>query len=409
MGSKQRPRFASKLAIVIVVCFGALVIGASAAVRGGWRVVPVAPPHGIAAPGPVGEIFGNMACVSKSDCWSAGTGESRTGANVSFMEHWTGSRFKLVRSPSRAAFLQGLDCVSAKDCWVAGGRGRQDPTFGQISRYKPLIAHWNGRRWATVAVPNPRGVSNQLSDVSCRSRSDCYAVGWTGTAKRERTLIERFDGRRWSVVSNSAPRGQAFAYLDGIDCVSKSLCIAVGAEQRGASTASHVFAERGSGRRWRVLSMPDYPAPNSASALYGLSCTSARFCMATGSAFYFPAGGYNPGVAMAERWNGRRWSLIKPSLPETGKLVGAVIRLADVSCVSSRVCWAVGATPGISGHSPAVTAFWNGSRFTLGRNANPAAHSELDADYCLRASDCLALGFALNRRSTPYPIAERLR
>jgi hypothetical protein len=375
-----------------------------------WNAVPIQAPAKVASPDSFGELFGNMACVSASDCWSAGTGLTTFGANVPFIEHWTGSRFELVKTPVSNAFLQGVACVSASDCWVAGAAGSNPPVGSdQLGHYSPVMEHWNGKQWAQAKVPNPSGTDDELADVSCISSDSCYAVGWTSTTGGARALIEHWAGKQWTVVANATIGGQAFTRLDGIDCVPHSVCNAVGQEQATMSSPPHAFGERGAESKWSVVSMPSPPSPNSNTELYGLSCPAANDCLATGSAYFWPESGYNPGEPIAEHWNGTRWSLITPRLsePAPGGNVGAT-RLSDVACVSTRLCWAVGATAGITGHSPAVTARWDGSQFALGENDSPDTEDQLDALDCVSASVCFAVGYGGNGTGRLHPIAEKL-
>ena len=78
------------------------------------------------------------------------------------------------------------------------------------------------------------------------------------------------------------------------------------------------------------------------------------------------------------------------------------------TCASTTLCWAVGATAGITGHSPAVTASWDGSKFTLGDNDNPDRQDELGALDCVSASQCFAVGYGGNGSGALHPIAEKL-
>ena len=377
-----------------------------------WNAVKIQSPAGIVGVDSFGELFGNMVCVSASDCWSAGTGVNKSGRDVPFIEHWDGSSFRLVKSPVGKAFLQGLACVTARDCWLAGGAGSNPPADvypPQLGHFSPLMEHWNGKKWATANVPNPAGVDNELADVSCISTSSCYAVGWTSTATSAKTLIEHWTGKKWTVVSNAATEGQTFARLDGIDCVPHSVCNVVGQEQATNASPPQVFGERGTKAKWSAVSMPSPPAPNNSTALYGMSCPAANDCLATGSAYYWPSQGYNPGEPIAEHWNGTHWSLISPTLsePATGGNV-PVTRLSDVACASTALCWAVGATAGITGHSPAVTASWDGSHFTLGDNDSPDRLDQLGAVDCVSTSRCFAVGYGGNGSRALHPIAEKL-
>src|SRR5947207_12562352 len=74
----------------------------------------------------------------------------------------TGAAWSIVSSPNTSAtqdnFLSDVTCTSASDCWAVGGT---------------LIEHWNGTTWSIVTSPNTGGVSG----VTCTSPSDCCAVG----------------------------------------------------------------------------------------------------------------------------------------------------------------------------------------------------------------------------------------
>jgi hypothetical protein len=75
-----------------------------------------------------------------------------------------------------------------------------------------------------------------------------------------------------------------------------------------------------------------------ASALVGVSCVSRSLCVAVGS--LTPAGGTQ--VALAERWNGARWSVDRSARPSAP----GASALSAVSCTSRRFCIAVGSGPG---------------------------------------------------------------
>jgi hypothetical protein len=372
-----------------------------------WNAVKIQVPGGLAGADSFGELFGNMACVSASDCWSAGTGVNKSGRDVPFIEHWNGHQFRLVKTPVRKAFLQGLACVTARNCWLAGGAGSNSLAYGKLGHFSPLMEHWNGKKWARVKVPNSSGTDDELADVSCISRSSCYAVGWTRTSRSAKTLIEHWGGKKWTIVSHAAGKGQSFASLDGVDCVPHSMCNVVGQEQATTSTPPHVFGERGVGKKWSVVAMPSPASPNTNTEVYGMSCPAANDCLATGSAYFWPGGGLDPGEAIAEHWNGSHWSLIAPNLagPPSG---GDVNRLSDIACSSTTQCWAVGSTFTDMAIAPAETASWDGSKFAPGDNDNPYPQDQLGAVGCAGASECLSVGYGESNGGHLNPIAERL-
>lgn len=405
--------------LVIPACAGALWLGAvallapSAAAADRWTTVPIAQPAGLASSNNNYSLFGNLACVDAADCWTAATGLNADGGDVPFIEHWDGKSFKLVRTPVAKSFLQGVACASSTDCWAAGAAGTPSSTYGQVGSFVPLLDHYNGSKWSAVRPPNPEAMSDdELSDVSCSASNDCYAVGWTQSDDSSRTLIEFWNGKRWQLASHAALAGQTFSQMVGIDCPSK--CIAVGEEQATKDSPQHVVGELQVPHRiavkhshrhrtvlvWESIAMPSPAAPNNNTEVYGLACPAVNDCIATGSSYYWPADGYNPGDAVAWHWDGRQWSVIEPHL------TGAE-RLNDIACVSRRSCSAVGDTGGITGTAPAVTASWNGSTFTETSNDAPYRIDNVDAVGCARRH-CLSVGWGQTGNESPRVFALEL-
>jgi hypothetical protein len=409
-------------ALLGVSMYAALAVPATAVAAGHWAAVSIAQPSGIATPNANGALFGNLACVDSSDCWTAGTGVDKSGADVPFIEHWDGSSFKLMSTPVAKSFLQGVACPSSTDCWAAGGAGTPPPlnSYGVVGHFVPLLDHYDGSKWSAVRPPNPGGTpDDELSDVSCAAANDCYAVGWTRTDDSERTLIEFWNGKRWQLASHAALAGQTWSAMVGIACPSK--CIAVGVEQAGKNDPPHVVGEVQAAHRvavkhshkhrtvlvWESVPVPSPPSPNTYTQVFGMACPALNDCLATGSAYGWPSDGLNPGEAVAWHWNGRRWSLIIPHLagPASG---GGVNQLADVDCSSRSACWAVGGTFTDMEKAPAVTASWNGSKFTETSNDNPYDSDHLDAVGCAKGG-CVSVGWGSNGGVGVHAIALELK
>ena len=110
---------------------------------------------------------------------------------------------------------------------------------------KMFSEHWNGTTWTIAAVPTPAGAkTGQLSSVSCRSASSCYAVGVASTASATKTLVEHWSGSHWSIVPSASPSGASSASLNGVSCPSASTCLAVGTYN--AHDSFFTLAEQGS-------------------------------------------------------------------------------------------------------------------------------------------------------------------
>ena len=183
----------------------------------------------------------------------------------------------------------------------------------------------------------------------------------------------------WSVV-HSPNRRAGGNFLDAVSCVSANMCMATGHRLNSAG-ALVTLAERWDGTRWTLVPSPNVGRSNN--ELVAVSCASAAACMAVG----FTQGG--PGGTLAESWNGTRWSVVRtPSLAGTGS------DLNGVSCVSADACTAVGAVSPNGTALSTVIESWNGTRWSLVPNPNPAAGGGLSGVSCVSAHACMAVGFS---------------
>ena len=103
----------------------------------------------------------------------------------------------------------------------------------------------------------------ELASVSCVDPTFCLAVGtyrpqavWNNP-QGEYPVVMRFDGQRWSKVRAPAPLN---AELKGVDCLSRSQCVAVGVRFAAADGSSSPLVESLSGTRWSLQTLTG-PAP----------------------------------------------------------------------------------------------------------------------------------------------------
>ncbi len=143
---------------------------------------------------------------------------------------------------------------------------------------------------------------------------------------------------------------------------------------------------------WSKVPSPNPAAP--AGQLFGASCSGASACTAVGT-YVKPSG---RGVTLAERWNGKKWS-IQPTPNPSGAAVSA---LSGVSCTTASACIAVGVSTTGSGVRVTLAERWNGTTWRIQRTPNPAGArgSFLNGVSCASPSACTAVGvFGLGRRS----------
>jgi hypothetical protein len=400
-----------------------------------------------APPGAVASILSGVSCASARACTAVGQSTDSSGGSVPLAEAWNGTTWAVRAVPVPAGgngVLTSVSCASARACMAVGYTGNFQ---------LPLAARWNGATWTVRILPfPPSAVQNPLTGVSCTSATACTAIGQAETDTTT-PLAERWDGATWTIQHVPVPAARKVV-LTAVSCTSATACTAVGRISR-ANGRIGLRAEHWNGTRWAVL--PGTRLPFGSGDVNALSCTSARACTAVvnrlrsfhgsfngrvaalverwngrewtvqrtpgaarkrgrnllgvscTSARRCMAVGYFAKVALAERWNGRRWR-IKPTPGDPGRVAPNV--LAGVSCASASACLAVGSyhQRGIlGGFSTTLTERWNGTRWAIRAAPSPTRDSVLSAISCRSARDCTAVGSRSThrRRFRTKTLAER--
>lgn len=258
-----------------------------------WSISPSANPAGSG----FNYVYG-LGCATVSSCFAVGQAYTPSLAYYPLTERWNGSRWLLVRAPepagSQGAIFGGVACPAVNDCLAVG--------VNRTSRaYVTLAEQWNGSAWKVLPGPSGATATGYLDGVTCVSDQDCYAVGFTGTTA-DAAQIQRWNGSTWSQVATPSPAGATDSYLYNVSCLDASSCWAAGMYTVGA--AHRTLLEHWNGTTWTIVPSPT-PSGTSYSALTEAACISAASCVAVGFA---EKGGVNS--ALAERWNGRAWSLV---------------------------------------------------------------------------------------------------
>lgn len=221
-------------------------------------------------------------------------------------------------------------------------------------------------------------------------------------------LAERWNGHGWTV--DRIPSPSHVSELDGVSCPSQRTCIAVGQYFRSSHNELHggyfgwgsglTVAERWNGRSWSIQH-PVNPGGNSVngsgvSMLNAVSCATTTSCTAVGSYFGPTRAG---GGTIAEHWNGKRWSVQKT--PASTGLNGT---LDAVSCASSVSCMAVGAIANDPRtRDRALAERWNGTKWSVVHLPEPAhtTVAALSGVDCLSTAVCIAVGNFTTQRVVP--------
>lgn len=241
-------------------------------------------------------------------------------------------------------------------------------------------------------LPMPKGGDTdvELSSVDCVDPSFCIAVGafrpndsFT-SYEDEHTVVLRFDGRRWSVMrSPSTPE----ADLDGVDCVSRVDCVAVGESVNAQGESSPLIEQMRKGA-WSVVfsPAPDFYSQNS-SHLQAVSCISMNNCTAVGWDNGIGYGrGLNPSTGIVEHGASQGWTLasLAPLTPKIQPQSNGGIEvptntfdptfLMTVSCTSS-LCVSAGEQRSFIDHHQGIWTPLAGSPLMINGVTCSGAHA----------------------------------
>jgi hypothetical protein len=273
----------------------------------------------LAIPNPAGtdNQLSGVSCTSATSCFAVGSSHVSSG-NSPLVEQWNGTNWSIDPSPTvDGGELSGVSCTSPTNCFAVG--------YYLTGHLQTLVEHWDGTSWSVVPSPNPSpSTDSQLSGVSCTSTTSCFAVGGSFPTSTNATLVERWDGASWSIVSspNHNNSNGPDSLLNGVSCRSATNCFAVGESASGGTLAQHW-----DGTTWSIVPSPNPPGGDS--RLFDVSCPSATSCFAVG--FYAVGTAYK---GLVEHWNGTSWSIVASPNPNPiiGRFLLGVSCSSSTSC-----------------------------------------------------------------------------
>ena len=263
-----------------------------------------------------------LSCIAVGNLYST-TGHSLSGV-ATLATSWDGHSWALQPEARAVSGIQSqIWCSSANFCLAVGTRAPYRD-YQLLKDISTLSEQWDGKRWAVVPTPSPKGTLNELTGLSCLTASDCIAIGSSSRVvfTRPTPLVELWDGRRWA---QGRPPAGALA-LSGISCTASG-CIVVGQttvdnqaclEHQQCGSAAWAW---GNGT-WRALPSPFVPAGTAAN-LRAVSCTTTSHCEAVGSNDHGDAQGF-----LGEVWDGSSWRRVPLAFSATA----GSLYLTSVEC-----------------------------------------------------------------------------
>jgi hypothetical protein len=285
------------------------------------------------------------------------------------------------------------DELASVSCWSATGCEAAGENIDSKDQYVSLLEHWNGSAWEEQTPPKaPSGATGSfLESVSCSASTACAATGYYENKEHSHyTLAERWEGSAWQL--ESTPTEGSDTTLDSVSCTSATSCIAVGYDVSGSPAKTEPITESWNGTKWTIKESATLPTEDKQAWFHGVSCTSKKACIAVGS--YVSS---SLGVeALAESWNGTKWSLQSAAQPTNAD----AIYLFSVSCSAASACAAVGHYNNLNtGRKEALIEQWNGTSWQIEPSANPPLKPfeeefdwELLAVSCPASKSCIAVG-----------------
>jgi hypothetical protein len=304
---------ASAVACVTLVLVPVSGVPAKASAQGevtGWSIV--------SSPNEEGSNWLQAVEASASDnAWAVGFYIGTEGVYETLAERWDGSAWTLVETPNVGPYgdwLNGVAAVSRSEAWAVGSTAGDPATYTSTT----LVEHWTGSAWSVVPSPSPSQDplygANQLNDVRVFAPNDVWAAGWQWVPSGSAPLVERWDGRRWRVSKTPNTGDKELQALDG---TSSSDIWAVG-HTLSVSEGHQSLAMHWNGRSWTVVPTPNLPFDN---YLNDVAVVSTRDAWAVGFSIT-RSQDIQPHYL---HWDGSAWAVVpSPHLSSTYNVIQSV-------------------------------------------------------------------------------------
>lgn len=332
----------------------------------------------IASPnrGSLSNYFDDVAATTTKDVWAVGDDAISDSATRTLIEHWDGSKWSIMASPSPLKtfnYLTGVAAISSTDAWAVGSYSNNGPS-------QTLIEHWNGSTWSTVASPNPSS-SDGLVNITAISSNDIWADGGS--------LLIHWNGKNWSVVPTpSMPSSQSG--MGKMTALSATNIWAIGAYYNQSNTLLNFF-EHWNGATWSIV-----PSPNVSTyvnSLSGISAVSTNDIWAVGDEY--PNPNAYP-LTIIEHWNGSSWSMVAaPTTPYNSD------GLQSVTAISTNNVWAFGGYESALFTTHLLIEHWNGQQWSIVPSPDAGSSPALSSSVRIPGTTSVwAVGYEANSAGT---------
>jgi hypothetical protein len=244
--------------------------------------------------------------------WAVGEYLNAAYQDRALVEAWNGRAWSIADVPqpgSQRDMLFGASALSADDVWVVGDKQGANGVF------KTLAEHWDGSAWTVVRTPSPGRAGDHLYGVYAVSPDDVWAVGQQLTgATSDLPLVEHWNGYRWSVVYLPGVPS-ADVLLDGVTATSDGQVWAVGEADSPAGGGRPLVEHYTPGAGWQTASLPAIPDKANWANLYGIAANGSTV-YAVGT-YVDPATDNNNALVLSSA-GGSPWTIVGAPQPGSG-------------------------------------------------------------------------------------------
>jgi hypothetical protein len=263
--------------------------------------------------------------VSADDVWSVG----RDPSGVPLVAHFDGTSWSTVATPDvGTGSLAAVTAITQDDVWAAG-----ETVEGA------LVEHWDGSSWTVVEDAFSSQPDAGLVDVAASGPDNVWAVGDTDA------LVERFDGSSWVAEPFSLDRP---VHLDAVDTTGPNDTWVVGS-MTNVHGRSRTLTAHWNGTAWRLVRTASSGGTRAENELTGVAA------VARGDVWAVGLTGHNPRLPIVLHWDGATWSPVLPA--GTGTPYAHMHRPPSVAAMGPDDVWIELANFRNWGH----LAHWDGS------------------------------------------------
>ena len=350
--------FSSGLAVLLAGAVAAAPAAASGKHATGLHVVP--------SPFIANSSLSGAAVIAPGDLWAVGDIGTGSGPFRTLAEHFNGTSWSVVPTPSLNASLAGVAGAASNDVWAVGNQADGNTV-------NTLIEHWDGTSWNVTPSPNlPKG--SQLTGVTAPATNNAWAVGFASGSTN--ALVEHWDGTSWSIAASPAFTGVTIS-TGAVSADSATDVWAMGF----VACSAPCTTEPNVSLHWDGTSWAQIPAAHLRFGGVGrLAALSPANVWAVGTGPGTPTGGCSAHPAeLIEHWDGTSWSVV----PSVNPFPCHNDSMQAIAAVSANDIWAVGNT------AP-FTERWNGTSWSV--VATPDGVSVLVGMAASSAGTVLAVG-----------------